>query len=119
MKKILLLTTLLASALLASSARAADPALVTGIEKYLRDDEKALLAAVLTHPGLSAEFAADAPLALSNPKNLGPFLGVWRGKLAAFAEEDGKRGNPDLSGRYSSYAQMMTPEQRAYVVRRL
>ncbi len=90
-----------------------------GVEKYLRDDEKALLAAILTHPDVSAQFDAEAPLALSDPKNLAPFLGVWRGKVEAFAEADGARPTPDLEGRYANYAQLMTPEQRAYMVRRL
>ena len=119
MKKVLLLTLLLAPALLASSARAADPASVTGVEKYLRDDEKAFLAAILTSPAVSAQFDADAPLALKDPKNLGPFLGVWRGKMEAYAEVDGKAGNPNLDGRYSSYSQLMTPAQKAYMLRRM
>ena len=120
MRKLVVLAALLVPALLAAApARAADPALVTGVEKYLRDDEKALLAALLTHPDISAEFDAGAPLALKDPRNLAPFLGVWRGKLEGFAEADGRRGNPNLDARYGSYAQLMTPEQRAYMVRRL
>ena len=120
MGKIFALAILLVPALLAAvPARAADPALVTGTEKYLRDDEKALLAALLTHPDLSAQFDAEAPLGLKDPKNLAPFLGVWRAKIEAFAETDSARGNPDLEGHYSSYAQLMTPEQRAYMIRRL
>lgn len=120
MRKIVALAALLVPALLAAvPARAADPALVTGTEKYLQDDEKAILAALLTHPDLSAEFDSEAPLGLKDPKNLGPFLGVWRAKLEAFAETDSKHANPDLEGHYTSYAQLMTTEQRAYMIRRL
>jgi hypothetical protein len=121
MKKIGFLAALLAPALLAAapSARAADPKLVAGVETYLRDDEKAILASILIHPDVSAEFDAQAPLALRDPKNLAPFLGVWRAKVEAFAETDAQHPNPDLDGKYSNYAQIMTPEQRAYMVRRL
>jgi len=119
MKTVLLAAVLLAPALLAVPARAANADSVTKVEKYLRDDEKALLAAILTHPDVSAQFDAEAPLALSDPKNLAPFLGIWRGKVEAFAEADGARPNPDLEGHYASYAQLMTPEQRAYMIRRL
>ncbi len=119
MRKSLFLAALLAPALLATFARAADQALVTGVEKYLRDDEKAFLAAILTHPELSAEFDAEAPLALKDPKNLGPFLGVWRAKIETYAERDAKGANPNLDGHYANYAQLMSPEQRAYMIRRM
>ena len=119
MRKVLFLAVLLAPALLAPCARAADPASVARVENYLRDDEKAFLAAILIHPRVSAEFDAGAPLAFKNPKNLKPFLGVWRAKMEAFAETDSRRPDPDLDGHYSSFAQMMTPEQRAYLRRRL
>lgn len=112
------MTVLLAPALLAPLARAANPALVAGVEKYLRDDEKAFLAAVLTHADASAQFDAQAPLALKDPKVLTPFLGVWRAKMEAYAEADSQRPNPDLAGTYANYAQLMTPEQRAYMLRR-
>ncbi len=60
MKQIFLLAALLAPALAGSIALAddakADPTLVQDSEKYLRDDEKALLAAVLTHPDAAAQF---------------------------------------------------------------
>jgi hypothetical protein len=120
MRNIVLIAVLLAPALLAAPARAADPALVAGIETYLRDDEKAFLAAILTHPDLSAQFDADAPLALKDTKkNLTPFLGVWRAKLEAYAEADGKLGDPNLDGHYTSFTQLMTAPQKAYMMRRM
>lgn len=119
MRNILLAAALLTPALFAAPARAADPALVTGTEKYLRDDEKALLAALLTHPDLAAQFEGDAAVGLKDPKNLNPFLTAWRGRIVSFAETDSHRPNPDLEGHYQNYAQLMTPEQRAYMQRRI
>ncbi|MFI5362684.1 MAG: hypothetical protein ACHQ49_11995 [Elusimicrobiota bacterium] len=128
MRKRLVLAALLVPALLAArSAQAADPARVKAVQAYLGDDEKALLEALLTHADLSAEFDADAPLALKKEMrggkdyfpNLHPFLGVWRAKIEAFAESDAHIGNPDLDGRYSRATDLMTPEQRAYVKARL
>lgn len=120
MRKIVVLAALLVPAAVAAApARAADPALVTGVEKYLRDDEKAFLAAILTRPDLSAEFDAEAPLALKDPKNLTPFLGSWRGKIVAYAEIDSKLGSPDLEGHYTTYSQLMTAQQKAYMLRRM
>src|ERR1035437_2700373 len=103
MRKVIFLTVLLAPAFLAPLARAANPALVAGVEKYLRDDEKAFLAAILTHADASAQFDAQAPLALKDPKALTPFLGVWRAKMEAYAETDSQRANPDLAGTYANY----------------
>ncbi|HXT01454.1 MAG TPA: hypothetical protein VN915_12310 [Elusimicrobiota bacterium] len=121
MRKLTLAAALLVPAVLAAAApaRAADPALVAKIEPYLRDDEKAFLSAVLTRPELSAEFDAEAPLALKDPKNLTPFLGLWRGKIVQYAEVDSKLGYPNLDGKYSSFTQLMTPQQRAYMMRRI
>ena len=115
------LAALLVPALMAAASptRAADPALVAKVESYLRNDEKAFLAGILVRPDLSAEFDREAPLALKDPKNLTPFLGVWRGKLVAYAEVDGKLPYPDLDGHYTSYSQLMTPTQRAYMMRRM
>ena len=121
MRKIVVLAALLVPALMAAAApaRAADPAMVSGVEKYLRDDEKAFLAAILTNPAAAAQFDAEAPLALKDPKNLTPFLGSWRGKIVAYAEIDSKLGYPNLDGRYSNFSQLMTAQQKAYMMRRL
>jgi hypothetical protein len=112
---------LLASAFLAAPARAADhAALVAGVEQFLRDDEKAMLAAILADPKVSARFDAEAPLALADQKNaLTPFLNVWRSRLVDFAAADGQRPNPDLEASYGNYAEMLTPQMRAFLVRRL
>lgn len=121
MRKLTLIAAFLVpvTAILAAPARAANPALVSQVEKYLRDDEKAFLAALLTRPDLSAEFDAEAPLALKDPKNLTPFLGLWRGKIVQYAEVDSKLGYPNLDGHYSNFSQLMTAQQKAYMMRRL
>jgi len=110
---------LLTAGMLAAPARAANSALVSGVEKYLTDEEKALLAALLTRPAESAEFDSEAGEALKDPKILKLFLDKWRGKTEAFAETDKQRPNPDLEKTYRSYAEMLTPEIRAYLERRL
>jgi len=122
MRNLSLLALLLVPALMAVAVparAAADPALVSKVEAYLRDDEKAFLAAILTRPELAAEFNAEAPIALKDPKNLTPFLGLWRGKIVQYAEVDSKLGYPNLDGNYANFSQLMTPQQKAYMMRRL
>lgn len=105
--------------LLAAPLRAADPALVASMEKYLSDEEKSILAAVLIDPRAGAEFDADARQALSDSKALKLFVDKWRGKLEAFAEADGKHADPNLEGTYRNYAEMLTPQMRAYLAKRV
>jgi hypothetical protein len=113
-------TVLLAAALLAPvSAFAADAQLVAQVEKMLSDDEKSILAALLTHPDLSAQFDADAALALKDKQNLHPFLGVWRAKFEAYAETDSHHATPDLNGQYSRYTDLMSADMFAFLERSL
>ena len=93
--------------------------MVSQVEKMLNDDEKFILAALLTHPDLSAQFDKDAALALKDKKNLHPFLGVWRAKFDAFAEADAHHPNPDFDAHYSRYTDLMTPEMFAFLERSL
>lgn len=110
---------LLVLTLAAASARAADPMLVARVETYLREDEKALLAALLADPDASSAFDVEAPLALKDPKTLKFFLDAWRGRMVAFAERDVRRPTPDLHGQYRRHQDLMTPETRAYLDRRM
>ncbi|OGS36889.1 MAG: hypothetical protein A2506_02775 [Elusimicrobia bacterium RIFOXYD12_FULL_66_9] len=119
MRNVLVLCGLLAVGLMGAPLRAADPALVAGVEKYLGDEEKAILAAVLIDARAGAEFEADAPEALQDTKTLKLFLDKWRGKITAFAEADSKRANPNLEGTYRNYAEMLTPQIRAYLAKRV
>lgn len=101
-------------------ARAAgDPAAVTAVEAFLRDDEKAMLAAVLADKAASADFNADVKLAAGDPKIMKLVLDKWRGRIVAYAERDSKIGTPDLEGTYKNSSSLMSPQTRAYLVRRL
>ncbi len=98
---------------------AGDPAAVAAVEPFLRDDEKAFLAAVLVDKAASAEFNADVKLAAGDAKIMKLILDKWRGRIVAFAETDSRIVNPDLEGTYKNYGALMTPPIRAYMVRRL
>ena len=119
MRNVLVLCGLFAVGLTAAPARAADPSLVAGAEKNLSDEEKALLAAVLINPRAGAEFDADAREALTDPKTRELLLAKWRDRIAAFAETDSQRPDPNLEGAYRNYAGMLTPQMRAYLVKRV
>ena len=104
----------------AAPARAAgDPAAVAAVEAFLRDDEKAMLAAVLAHGAAAAEFNADVKFAAGDPKVMKLVLDKWRGRIVAFAEADARIATPDLEGTYKNYGALMTAQTRAYMVRRL
>lgn len=118
MRNAFLLGALFSLGLTAAAARAADPALVAGTEKHLADEEKAILAALLLDARAGAEFDADASAALRDTKVLKLLLDKWRGRIAAFAEADSRRADPDLEGAYRNYAEMLTPEMRAYLGKR-
>ncbi len=110
---------LLAFSAVAPALAAGDPAAVAAIEPFLRDDEKAMLAAVLTDKAASADFNADVKLAAGDPKVMKLVLDKWRGRIVAYAETDARIGTPDLEGTYKNSSSMMTPQTRAYLVRRL
>ncbi len=104
----------------AAPARAAgDPAAVAAVEAFLRDDEKAMLAAVLANGAAAAEFNADVKFAAGDPKVMKLVLDKWRGRIVAFAEADARIATPDLEGTYKNYGALMTAQTRAYMVRRL
>ena len=120
MRKLAIAAALLAPVLLAPvRARAADPELVGKVEAMLDINEKSILAALLTHPDLSAQFDKDAALGLKDPKNLHAFLGVWRAKFDAFAEADVNHPTPDLDGSYSRYTDLMSSDMFAFLERSL
>ncbi|MFI5349899.1 MAG: hypothetical protein ACHQ2Z_10165 [Elusimicrobiota bacterium] len=120
MRKLSVLAALLAPILLTPvRAFAADPALVEKVEAMLSSNEKSILAALLTHPDLSAQFDNDAALALKDPKNLHPFLGVWRAKFESYAESDANHPTPDLDAQYSRYTDLMTSDMFAFLERSL
>ncbi len=98
---------------------AGNPAAVAAIEPFLREDEKAMLAAVLADRTASAEFNADVKLAAGDPKVMKLILDKWRGRIVAFAEADARVATPDLAGTYENYGALMTPQSRAYLLRRL
>ncbi len=89
------------------------------LENQLRDDEKALLAAVLIDKTAAAEFDADLKLADADAKTAKLVLDKWRGRCAAFANSDKGHPNPDLEGTYKNYGAMLSPQIKAYLVRRL
>lgn len=111
------LAALLALGGLVAPCRAADP--VAETEKFLRDDEKSLLAALRTRKAEAAEFDADSKFALADAQLRKLFLDKWRGKVAAFAQVDEKHPDPNLEGKYRNYAEMLSPEIRAYLERRI
>ncbi|MEQ1919503.1 MAG: hypothetical protein ABL955_09900, partial [Elusimicrobiota bacterium] len=98
---------------------AGDPAAVAAVEPFLRDDEKAMLAAVLADKTAAADFNADVKVAAGDPKVIKLVLDKWRGRIVAYAESDSRIGTPDLEGTYKNSSSMMTPATRAYLVRRL
>jgi hypothetical protein len=110
---------LLALSAVVPALAAGDPAAVAAVEPFLRDDEKAMLAAVLTDKSASADFNADVKLAAGDPKVMKLVLDKWRGRIVAYAEADAAIGTPDLEGTYKNSSSMMTPQTRAYLVRRL
>lgn len=96
-----------------------DPAAVAAVEALLRDDEKAMLAAVLTNPAAAADFNADVKVAAGDPKVMKLVLDKWRGRLVAYAEADSRIATPNLEGTYPTYGALMTAQTKAYLVRRL
>lgn len=115
----LLVAGLVAFAAVHPAFAAGDPASVAAVEAFLRDDEKAMLAAVLTDKAASAEFDADVKFAAGDPQVMKLVLDKWRGRIVAFAEKDARIATPDLEGTYRNYGALMTPQTRAYMVRRL
>ena len=102
------------------AVRAGDPAGLAAVDAALvRGDEKAFLAAALIEPGASAELEADWALAGQDAALKAAVVEKWRGKAAAFAKKDMTHPTPDLYGTYRSYEDMMTPQMRAYLKRRL
>lgn len=98
---------------------AGDPASVAAVEVFLRDDEKAMLAAVLTDKVAAADFNADVKLATGDPKVMKLVLDKWRGRIVDYAESDARIATPDLEGTYKNSSSLMTAQTRAYLVRRL
>ena len=96
-----------------------DPAAVASIETFLRDDEKAILAAVLVDRIAAADFNADMKVAAGDAKVMKLVLDKWRGHVVAFAEKDAKIATPDLEGTYKNYGALMTSPTRSYMLRRL
>lgn len=119
MIRLAFLAGLLAFGAAAPALAAGDPAAVAAVEKFLRDDEKAMLAAVLADKASSDEFNADVKFAAGDPKIMKLVLDKWRGRIVAFAEKDGRIATPNLEGTYRNYGALMTPQTRAYMVRRL
>lgn len=119
MIRLALLAGLLAFGAAAPALAAGDPAAVAAVEPFLRDDEKAMLAAVLADKASADEFNADVKFAAGDPKIMKLVLDKWRGRVVAFAERDGRIATPDLEGTYKNYGALMTPQTRAYMVRRL
>lgn len=113
------LTGLLALSAAIPALAAGDPAAVAAVETFLRDDEKAMLAAVLVDKAASADFNADVKIAAGDPKVMKLVLDKWRGRIVDYAETDARIGTPDLEGTYKNSSSMMTPQTRAYLVRRL
>lgn len=107
------------SGILALPSRAADPALVASIERYLREDEKAILSSLLTRGDYNAQFDGDARAAQKDAHQLKLVLDKWRGRMAAFSSRDQAAPDPDLEGTYRSYPDLLTPAIRAYLARRL
>lgn len=110
---------LLALGAAAPALAAGDPAAVAAVEAFLRDDEKAMLAAVLANGAAAAEFNADVKFAAGDAKVMKLVLDKWRGRIVAFAEADVRIATPDLEGTYKNYGALMTAQTRAYMVRRL
>lgn len=110
---------LLAFAAVAPALAAGDPAAVAAVEAFLRDDEKSMLAAVLSDKAAAADFNADVKLAAGDPKVMKLVLDKWRGRIVAYAERDANIPTPDLEGTYKNSSSMMSPATRAYLVRRL
>jgi len=98
---------------------AGDPAAVAAVEAFLRDDEKAMLAAVLSDKAASADFNADVRHAAGDPKVMKLVLDKWRGAIVTYAERDARIATPDLEGTYKNSASLMSGPTRAYLVRRL
>ncbi len=96
-----------------------DPAAVAAVEAHLRDDEKAMLAAVLSDNAAAADFNADVKLAAGDAKVMKLVLDKWRGRIVAYAETDARIATPDVEGVYRNYGALMTPKTKAYLVRRL
>ena len=110
---------LLAFGAAAPALAAGDPAALAAIEPLLRDDEKAMLAGVLSDKAAAADFNADVKLAAGDPKVIKLVLDKWRGRIVAFAENDSHIATPNLEGTYKNYGALMTPATRAYLLRRL
>lgn len=98
---------------------AGDPAALAAVEPLLRDDEKAMLAAVLSDKNAAADFNADVKFAAGDAKVMKLVLDKWRGRVVAYAEADSRIATPDLEGTYRNYGALMTPATKAYLVRRL
>ncbi len=96
-----------------------DPAAVAAVEAFLRNDEKAMLAAVLADKDAAADFNDDVKLAGADPKLMKLVLDKWRGRIVAYAEADARIPTPDVEGTYKNYGALMTPRTRAYMLRRL
>jgi len=119
MMRSVFLAGLLAFGAAAPAFAAGDPAAVAAVEVFLRDDEKAMLAAVLANAAAATEFNADVKFAAGDPKVMKLVLDKWRGRIVSFAEADVRIATPDLEGTYRNYGALMTPQTRAYMVRRL
>ncbi len=96
-----------------------DPAAVAAVEPMLRDDEKAMLAAVLADKTAAAEFNGDVKFANGDAKIMKLVLDKWRGRVVTYAEKDSHIATPDLEGTYRNYGALMTAQTKAYLVRRL
>ena len=114
-----LIAGLLALSAAAPALAGGDPGAVAAVEPFLRDDEKAMLAGVLADKAKAADFNADVKIAAGDAKVMKLVLDKWRGQIVAFAEADARIATPDLEGTYKNYGALMTPQTRAYMVRRL
>ncbi|MDE2490734.1 MAG: hypothetical protein KGM24_07790 [Elusimicrobia bacterium] len=123
-RKLLAPAVLLAALAAAAPARAADPGLVADAMRDLQTDgphwdERAVLAALLARPQESAAFDAEGRVALDDPQLRPLFIAEWRGKLVSFAAVESHHPDLALDGTYRNWADIMTPEMRAYTAQRV
>ncbi|MDX6768134.1 MAG: hypothetical protein SF051_01265, partial [Elusimicrobiota bacterium] len=100
-------------------ARATDPALLAAFERHLEPLEVAILASVLTDPAMDAEFTADMRQAQRDAASLAAATAKWRLRIVQNAQAQRNAANPNLEGTYRTYPEMLSPQIRAYLARRM
>lgn len=94
------------------------PMPAAALHPFLRNDEKAFLAAVLAAQGAAAELERDLKTAGDDPRLRELVLDKWRGRAATFAAADQYRPTPDVDAVYGSYRDLMDAPMYAYLVAR-